>query len=86
MTPTNERHGFDSGSTLAIGLSLGLIFGLILDNIAMGLVTGLALATFANAYREKKQKKARANIALAISAGALLVVGLLWLSSALGVF
>lgn len=85
MTSTNERSRIDSGSTLAIGVSLGLIFGLLLDNIAMGLVTGLALATFANAYHEKKQNKPLASIALSISAGAVVIVALLWVLAALGI-
>lgn len=86
MTPTDERSTFDFGSALAIGFSLGMIFGLLLDNLAMGLVSGMMLATLANAYHEKRQQAPGANLALAISLGALLLVAAIWILSALDIF
>lgn len=86
MPPTDERSPFDFGSALAIGVSLGMIFGLLLDNIALGLVTGLMLATLANAYHQKRLQRSGANLALAISLGALFFVSALWILSAMGIF
>lgn len=81
-----EEKGFDFGSALAIGVSLGLVFGTALGNVAMGLVAGLLLATLANAFHEKRQGKRGANTALAISIGALLFMIVVWVLSALGWF
>ena len=77
---------FDFGNAIAIGLSLGLIFGTALGNSAMGLTTGLLLATLANAIHEKKQGKKNANVALAITIIALMVIILFWVASAFGWF
>ena len=70
------------GTALVMGFALGLI----LDNIAMGLVTGLALATVSTALREKRQNALHANLTLAISTAGLIVVILLWILSAAGIF
>lgn len=82
----DKRDDYDFGSAIALGVSFGIIFGMLLGNIAMGLVVGLLLATLHNAYQEKKQNLPRANMALAISVGALLVVAAIWLLSAAGLF
>lgn len=81
-----EEKGFDFGSAIAIGLSLGLVLGTALGNSAMGISTGLVLAGLANAYQEKKQGKKGANAALAITAGSLLFIILLWIATAAGWF
>lgn len=69
----------DFGSRLAIGVSLGMIFGLMMDNLAMGLVGGLLLATLTNAYAEMRQGKEHGATALAISIGALVLLIVIWL-------
>lgn len=80
--PKDERTPFNFGSALAIGISLGLIFGTALGNTAIGLVSGLALATLANAIQQKRQNAKNANVALAISIGAVLFVIVIWILSA----
>lgn len=84
--PLDERDNYDFGAAIALGISFGMIFGMLLGNIAMGLVVGLLLAMLYNAYHEKKQKLPRANLALAVSFGALLVVAAIWVLSAAGLF
>lgn len=71
--------GWDFGSLLAIGISFGFIVGLLLENTGMGLSLGLGVAVFLNAIREKRQRAKGSTIALAISIGALLAVGALWI-------
>jgi hypothetical protein len=89
MRHQREKSGktsdFDFGSAIALGVSFGLIFGMLMDNIGLGLGAGLLLATVANAFHEKRQKLPRANIALTISTGALLVVVLVVFLSVLGI-
>lgn len=75
---------FDFGAAIALGLVLGYAFGAVLDNGPMGGAVGLLLATVANAYQEKKQGKKGAGLALAITAGALLVFILIWAATVLG--
>lgn len=82
MTTKDDSTPLNYGTALAMGFALGLI----LDNIAMGLVTGLALATVSTALREKRQNARHANVALAISTAGLVVVILLWILSAAGRF
>ena len=77
-------RSFDFGNAIAIGVSLGFIFGTILDNAALGLTTGLLLATLANAIHEKRQEKKGANVALAITIVAFLFIILLWVAFAFG--
>lgn len=72
--PLKSSREFDFGSAIAIGVSLGLVFGAALGNIAVGLSCGLLGATLINAYYEWKQEKKGAKVALAISAGALLLL------------
>lgn len=74
----------DSGAAIVLGLCFGFILGLILDNIGMGLATGLSLATLVNAYGEKKQNERNAGVAVAIGLGGFLVVLLLWIVTGLG--
>lgn len=74
--PAAQRTNF--GSRLAIGLSLGLIFGLVMDNLAMGLTGGLLLATLTNAYAEMRQGNKHGGTALAISIGALVLLVVIW--------
>lgn len=81
-----EEKGFDFGNAIAIGLSLGLVLGTAIGNVGMGMATGLALAMLANAYQEKKQGEKGANAALAITAGSLLFIILLWIATASGWF
>jgi hypothetical protein len=57
---------------------------LLIDNIGIGLSTGLAVATVANAWHEKRQGEPGAATALVISIGALLIVIAIWIASALG--
>ena len=33
----------DSGSGLAVGLSLGVLFGIVMDDIGLGMMTGVAV-------------------------------------------
>lgn len=81
MNPQGEpaKRRMDFGSRLAMGLSLGLIFGLMMDNIAMGMSGGLLLATLTNAFAEKQRGEEHANVALAISIAALVLLVLIWL-------
>lgn len=72
--PLNNSREFDFGSAIAVGLSLGLVFGAALGNIAVGLSCGLLVATLINAYYEWKQQKKGAKVALGLSAGALLLL------------
>lgn len=72
--PAKDRKEFDFGTAIAIGVSLGLVFGTALGNTALGLSGGLLVATLVNAYHEWKQGKDGANIALAISVGALFLL------------
>lgn len=72
--PVKDGKEFDFGSAIAIGVSLGLVFGTALGNIAIGLSGGLLVATLVNAYYEWKQGKKGANVALGISIGALLLL------------
>lgn len=65
--PGTETKTFDFGSAIAIGVSLGMIFGLLMDNIGMGMAGGLMLATLTNAYNEKKRNVRHGNTAFAIS-------------------
>lgn len=74
--PAEQR--IDFGSRLAIGVSLGLIFGLMMDNLAMGLVGGMLLATLTNAYAEMKQGKKHGGTAVAISVAALIFLVVMW--------
>jgi hypothetical protein len=76
-----QRTGIDFGNALAIGLSLGLVFGTMLGNIAMGISAGLLLATLANAIQLKIHNEKNANLALLISAGALVLLAVIWLLS-----
>ena len=50
----------DSGSGLAIGLSLGVLFGIVTDNIGLGMMLGVAagLCTSPAISALKKNKKA----------------------------
>ena len=50
----------DSGSGLAIGLSLGVLFGIVTDNIGLGMMLGVAagLCTGPAISVLKKNKKA----------------------------
>lgn len=81
-----EKERFDFGAAIAVGVSLGLVFGTALGNTAMGIATGLLLATLANAYHEREQGEKHANVAFAISVGALMFMILVWVLSALGWF
>lgn len=72
--PLKSSREFDFGSAIAIGVSLGLVFGAALGNVAIGLSGGLLVATLINAYHEWKQQKKGAKVALAMSVGALLLL------------
>lgn len=74
----SAEQRIDFGSRLALGVSLGLIFGLMMDNLAMGLVGGMLLATLTNAYAEMKQGKKHGGTALAISIAALIFLAVMW--------
>jgi hypothetical protein len=74
----------DFGAAVVLGLCFGFTLGLIVDNIGMGLATGLSLATLVNAYGEKKQNERNAGVAFAIGLGGFLVVLLLWIVTGLG--
>lgn len=76
---------FDFGSAIAIGVSLGLVLGMLFDNPAMGIVLGLNLAILANGYHLRKQGHPQATAALAISVGALVVVAIVWILAAVGI-
>ena len=55
--PTSSN---DSGSALAVGLSLGVLFGIVTDNIGLGMMLGVAvgLCTSPAISALKKNKKA----------------------------
>lgn len=79
-----KRERFDFGSAIAIGVSLGLVFGMLFDNPAMGIVVGLNLAVLANGYYLRRQGQPQATMALAISVGALVIMAVIWILSAVG--
>lgn len=76
--PGKASRQFDFGAALAIGVSLGLIFGMLVGHLAIGLVLGLNLAVVANAIHQKRQNEPNANLALAISVGAVLLILVVW--------
>ena len=53
-----EKKPLHPGQSLAIGLAIGLGFGVAMDNIPIGLCIGVALGTAysANAKKEKNTK------------------------------
>ncbi len=83
---TTEAKTIDYGTTIVFGLSLGFMLGLILDEIGLGMATGLALVTLVNAYSEWRQNIKNAGVALVISGGGALFVILVWVAQALGWF
>lgn len=77
-------EAFNFGTAIALGVGLGAAYGAALGNIATGMVVGLALATVANAYHEKRQGRKRAGIALVIALGGLVMVVLVLALSRVG--
>jgi hypothetical protein len=46
------------GAAIAIGAALGIIFGTMLDNLALGLACGAGLGTVAGAILEARSRRA----------------------------
>ena len=75
----NNKETYTFGSLLALGVSLGMMVGLLLENPGMGLSLGLGLAVLVNAVIENRANEPGAKIAVVISAVALAAVIGLWL-------
>ena len=74
-----ENETFDYGSAMAIGISLGMVFGmLLLDNIAMGMVGGMLLATLSHTFSQMRQGRRHAGLALLICLAGLIVLVAVW--------
>lgn len=60
LTQKEPVSSNDSGSALAVGLSLGVLFGIVMDNIGLGMMLGVAvgLCTGPAISVLKKNKKA----------------------------
>ena len=60
LTQKEPVSSNDSGSALAVGLSLGVLFGIVMDNIGLGMMLGVAvgLCTGPAISALKKNKKA----------------------------
>ena len=43
LTQKEPVSSNDSGSALAVGLSLGVLFGIVMDNIGLGMMLGVAV-------------------------------------------
>ena len=69
---------FDYGSTLVMGLVFGMIAGMLLGDTGFGLAMGLGVANIIGAVNEKRQQKAGADAAIAISLVGMLIVLLIF--------
>ena len=69
---------FDYGSTLVMGLVLGMMAGMLLDDTGFGLAMGLGVANIIGAINEKSQQKAGADAAIAVSLVGMLIVLLIF--------
>lgn len=60
LTQKEPVSSNDSGSALAVGLSLGVLFGIVMDNTGLGMMLGVAvgLCTGPAISVLKKNKKA----------------------------
>jgi hypothetical protein len=79
QTQPEKKETYTFGSLLALGVSFGMIVGLLLDQTGMGLSLGLGLAVLVNAIKEARDGESGAKIAVVISAAALLMVIGLWI-------
>lgn len=79
-----QAEPVDFGLTIVLGIGAGFALGLILDEIGLGMATGLAVATLVNASSERRRNARNAGRAVAISIGGVVFVVLIWLARALG--
>lgn len=79
-----EGESIDFGLAIVLGIGAGFALGLILDEIGLGMATGLAVATLVNAANERKRNARNAGRAVAISIGGVAFVVLVWVAKALG--
>ena len=56
-----KNKGNIDGSSLAIGLSLGTALGIILDNLALWLPMGVAMAFSLSVMKKRKNKDTHSN-------------------------
>lgn len=73
-----DKVAFDYGLTLVMGLIFGIAASMILDDIGFGLAMGLGVANIIGAVNEKRQPKAGADAAIAISLAGMLIVLLIF--------
>ncbi len=74
-----KKETYSFGAILAIGVSFGMILGMMLENIGMGMSLGLGLATLVNAIKELREGEPGAGTAVIITAAAVILVLGIWI-------